>query len=318
MGNRPTILFSLAHPDDESFMVAGVACKYGARGVRLVLATATLGDAGKVGDPPVCSREELPRVRESELRRAVDLLGIDSLHLLGYPDKKLSTADPGRIRGQLVGLLRRYRPAVVITFDPSGFNLHPDHIAISRFTSDAIAAAADPRWLPEAGEPHRVTRLLWTPPLRPEEIGAGPPLGNRPGVDFLVDVQAWSGRKAEALRAHRTQHLSINRIWFDRPDPERALSSEPFRQAWGPPLRSRPEADLFAGMEAGAWSHATGFQVKTPSEAEVAGRSGSVLRDSPSACRGGNEDRQRHGYSLHSKRTVAGPGRLDRLFEPSL
>jgi len=53
MGNRPTILFSLAHPDDESFMVAGVSCKYGARGVRLVLATATLGDAGKVGDPPV-------------------------------------------------------------------------------------------------------------------------------------------------------------------------------------------------------------------------------------------------------------------------
>ena len=175
MPDRPTILFSLAHPDDESFMVAGVSCKYGARGVRLVLATATLGDAGKMGDPPVCSREELPRVRESELRRAVDLLGIDSLHLLGYPDKKLSTADPGRIRGQLVRLLRRYRPALVITFDPSGFNLHPDHIAISRFTSDAIAAAADPRWLPEAGEPHRVTRLLWTPPLRPEEIGAGPP-----------------------------------------------------------------------------------------------------------------------------------------------
>ena len=254
MGHRPTILFSLAHPDDESFMVAGVSCKYAARGVRLVLATATLGDAGKVGDPPVCSREELPRVRESELRRAVDLLGIDSLHLLGYRDKKLCDADPARIRGQLVRLLRRYRPALVITFDPNGFNRHPDHIAISRFTSDAIAAAADPRWLPEAGEPHRVPRLLWTPPLRPEEIGAGPSLGNRAGVDFLVDIRAWSARKAEALRAHRTQHLSINRIWFDRPDPELALSSEPFRQAWGPPLQTRPETDLFAGMETVAGS----------------------------------------------------------------
>ena len=39
--------------------------------------------------------EELPRVRESELRRAVDLLGIDSLHLLGYPDKKLCDCRPG-------------------------------------------------------------------------------------------------------------------------------------------------------------------------------------------------------------------------------
>lgn len=252
MPNRSTILFSLAHPDDESFLVAGVACKYSAQGVRLVLATATPGEAGKVGDPPVCSSKELPRVRESELRRAVDLLGIDVLHLLGYRDKELSKADPAQIRGQLVCLLRRYRPSLVITFDPSGFNQHPDHIAISRFTSDAIAAAADPRWLPEAGKPHQVTRLLWTPPLRPEEIGAGPLLANRPGVDFLVDVKTWSARKAAALRAHRTQHLSINRIWFDRPDPEVALSSEPFRQAWGPSLESRPETDLLAGMDVGA------------------------------------------------------------------
>ena len=248
MLNGSTILFSLAHPDDESFMVAGVACKYGAQGVRLVLVTATPGEAGKVGDPPVCSRKELPRVRERELRRAVDLLGIDVLHLLGYRDKELGKADPARIRGQLVCLLRRYRPSLVITFDPSGFNQHPDHIAISRFTSDAIAAAADPRWLPEAGKPHQVTRLLWTPPLRPEEIGDGPPLAYRPGVDFLVDVQTWSARKAAALRAHRTQHLSINRIWFDRPDPEVALSTEPFRHAWGPSLDLRPETDLLAGM----------------------------------------------------------------------
>ncbi len=260
MGNRPTILFSMAHPDDESFMVAGVACKYGAQGARLVLSTATLGDAGKVGDPPICSREELPAVRERELRRAVDLLGIHSLHLLGYRDKQLSAANPEQIRRQLVRLLRQYRPALVITFDPSGFNLHPDHIAISRFTSDAIATAADPRWLPDEGKPHQVTRLLWTPPLRPEEIGCRQQLVGRPGVDFLVDVRAWSRRKADALRAHRTQHLSIDRIWFNRPNPEMLLSSEPFRQAWGPPLDARPRTDLFAGMDVSAETSAGGLR----------------------------------------------------------
>ncbi len=249
MGNRPTIWFSMAHPDDESFMVGGVACKYGAQGVKLVLSTATLGDAGKVGDPPICSRDELPHVRERELRRAVDLLGIHSLHLLGYRDKELSAVNPEQIRRQLVRIIRQCRPALVITFDPSGFNLHPDHIAISRFTSDAIAAAADPRWLPDEGQPHQVTRLLWTPPLRPEELGWGQQLADRPGVDFLVDVGAWSRRKADALRAHRTQHLSIDRIWFNRPNPEMLLSSEPFRQAWGLPLNARPQTDLFEGMD---------------------------------------------------------------------
>ena len=60
MPNRPTILFSLAHPDDESFMVAGVACKYGARGVRLVLATATLGMPERWGILPSVRGKSCP------------------------------------------------------------------------------------------------------------------------------------------------------------------------------------------------------------------------------------------------------------------
>ena len=112
MGNRPTIFFSLAHPDDESFMVAGVACKYGARGVRLVLATATLGDAGKVGDPPVCSRR---RAAPGERKRAAPGGGSSGNRLspsAGIPGQEAIRCRPGaRIRGQLVRLLRRYRPA---------------------------------------------------------------------------------------------------------------------------------------------------------------------------------------------------------------
>jgi len=249
MENHRTILFSMAHPDDESFMVAGVACKYAAEGVNLVLSTATLGDAGKVGDPPICSTEELPKRRERELRHAVDLLGIHSLHLLGYQDKELAMADPECIRGQLVRIIRQCQPTLVITFDPYGFNLHPDHIAISRFTTDAIAAAADPRWFPDEGKAHQVSRLLWTPPLCPEELGYHWNLAGRPGVDFIIDIQAWSQHKAKALRAHRTQHLSIDRIWFNRVNPEKLLSSEIFRQAWGPPLNSRPQTDLFDGID---------------------------------------------------------------------
>ena len=248
MKKNTTILFSMAHPDDESFMVAGVACKYAAQGIRLVLSTATLGEEGKLGQPPICSRKELGVVREKELRQAVDLLGIHSLHLLGFKDRKLSEADPKKIRKQLIHLIRHYQPDLVITFDPNGFNFHPDHIAISRFTSDAIAAAADPNWLPDEGAPHQVERLLWTSPLRPEELGHRQKLIDHPGIDFIIDVKCWSKNKAEALRVHRTQHLSINRIWFNQPDLEMRLSNESFRQAWGPLLKKRPQDNLFSGM----------------------------------------------------------------------
>ena len=71
-----TLLFVFAHPDDETFLTGGVASKYTDEGVRVVLASATRGESGKVGDPPVCSREELPAVREEELRRAAAILGI--------------------------------------------------------------------------------------------------------------------------------------------------------------------------------------------------------------------------------------------------
>jgi N-acetylglucosamine malate deacetylase 2 len=242
------ICLSFAHPDDEAVLAAGVACRYAAAGVDVVVSVATLGEAGKTGDPPVCTAEDLPSVRERELRTAARILDIRDVVLLGYRDRELAAAPPDAIREKLVRLLRVHRPRIVITFDPNGTNLHPDHVAISRFTSDAIAAAADERWFPDAGEPHQVKRLLWTPPQRPWHLMRAAGFPRLPGVDFVVDITAWSERKAEALGAHRTQHLSINRIFFSQPDADRLLSMELFRQAWGPALAERPCPDLLAGL----------------------------------------------------------------------
>jgi N-acetylglucosamine malate deacetylase 2 len=243
------ILLSFAHPDDETVLAGGVACRYAEEGGRVVVSAATRGEAGKSGDPPVCSREELPNVRESELREAARILGVRQVELLGHKDRELASAPPERIREQLVRLIRHHRPQVVITFDPNGTNLHPDHIAISRFTSDAIAASADSRWCPDAGEPHQVQRLLWTPPQRFWQLLRLPDIAAAPGVDFAVSIASCAARKALALRAHRSQHLSIDRIFFSPPDVERLLSLELFRQAWGPHLLRRPLPDLFAGLE---------------------------------------------------------------------
>lgn len=217
--------------------------------MRLVLITATLGEAGKTGDPPVCKEEDLPKVRESELSTAARLLGITKLHLLGHRDQQLAHVPPETIRRQLVQIIRLHKPQIVITFDPNGANLHTDHIAISRFTTDALAAASDPRWFPDAGPAHQVSRVLWpTPVLFWEALRAGK-LNEQPGIDFIVDIRLWSERKAEALRAHRSQHLSIDRIFFNAPDLELLLSREVFRQGWGPWLPSRPSDDLFAGID---------------------------------------------------------------------
>jgi N-acetylglucosamine malate deacetylase 2 len=242
------ILFSLAHPDDESFGAAGLACRYAAEGATIVLVTATRGQAGKMGDPPRCTREELPAVREVELREAAAILGIATLQLLDYRDGELAGAPADRLRQDLVAAVRRHRPQIVFTFDPNGYNGHPDHVAISRSTADAVAAAADSRWLPECGEAWHVPRLLWTSPLAPWDAARSSNLVAEPGLDFLLDISPWADRKAAALRAHRTQHLSIDRCFFSQPDVDRILRIETFRQGFGPRLRQPPSTDIFEGL----------------------------------------------------------------------
>ena len=229
-------LFIYAHPDDETFGAAGTICLLRSKGWRVVLACATLGQQGKRGDPPVCEAGEIAAVRERELAEAARILDISEVHLLGYEDQALADAPRDEIRRKLVAIVRAVRPDTVFTFDPNGFNAHPDHVAISRFASDAVAAAADPRWYPELGPAHAVSALYWTPLLTPWEERAN--VEAEPSADIVLDVSPWADRKEAALRAHRTQHLSIERYFLSKPNLRALLGVETWRRAW--PGAERP------------------------------------------------------------------------------
>jgi LmbE family N-acetylglucosaminyl deacetylase len=246
------LLCIFAHPDDESFLTAGTMARARARGDAVALICATRGGAGRRGEPPQCDRGDLPAVRERELRAAAAILDVTDVVLYDYPDGALASAPVDEMRGRLVAEIRRVRPDVVITFDPNGTNGHADHVAISRFATDAVQAAADDRWFPEAGPAHATPRLLWTPPIVPWKHEAARSLTDAPaGVDVLIDIRPWAHTKARALRAHRTQHVQIDRFFFG-PESDVVMATEAFRQAWGPALPARPATDLFAGLVAGA------------------------------------------------------------------
>ena len=92
----------------------------------------------------------------------------------------LDAVDPRDAVASIVRHLRRVRPDVVVTFGPDGAYGHPDHIAISQFTTAAVVAAADLRVCRRrcTRQPRMRCRssITWRGRRRP-----GPPIRRRSG-----------------------------------------------------------------------------------------------------------------------------------------
>ncbi len=139
----------LGHPDDESLGIGGTLAKYAAEGVETFLVTATRGDGGRYGnarpgDAQHPGRPALAQIREKELRSAAEVLGVRDVALLDFRDGELDRATPRDAIGAIAQHLRRVQPDVVITFGPDGAYGHPDHVAVSQFTTAALVSAAEP------------------------------------------------------------------------------------------------------------------------------------------------------------------------------
>jgi LmbE family N-acetylglucosaminyl deacetylase len=240
------LLAVLAHPDDESFAIGGTLAKYGVAGVQVVLLTATRGEAARGGEDPVWVAAH----REQELWKAVGVLGVKTLRILGYQDGHLARADRPLLMSRLVAILRELRPQAVVTFGPDGISGHPDHVAIGEATSEAFSLSGQAGYTtgPTSGDlrPHHPLRLFHiTPSPATRQCcrkGKGEFLA--PGLTS-VDVVAFRAVKVRAMQCHASQ---------DQPfpgDPEveagRLHDREYFRLVW-PTMDTPPADDLFEGL----------------------------------------------------------------------
>ncbi len=271
-----------AHPDDEVLGTGGVLARYAAEGVRTVLVTCTDGAVGEIVRPGIATPETLARVREGELRAACTILGVRELHLLGYRDSGMVGTEPNNhpdsfhqsdldaATGRLVGLVRRTRPQVMVTYTEDGGYGHPDHIRAHQIAVAAFEAAGDPARYPEqALEPWAPSKLYYSVWTRSDfkrlldglkEAGLPPPWDieaespDEPGAPdematARVDVRTYALVKQRALGAHRTQ-IEEDSVFLRMPAQlQREVGGhETFFLAQSRVPTSEHEDDLFAGL----------------------------------------------------------------------
>jgi N-acetyl-1-D-myo-inositol-2-amino-2-deoxy-alpha-D-glucopyranoside deacetylase len=232
------LLAVFAHPDDEAFRCGGTLALLAQRGVRVQVLTATRGQAGSRGDPPLCAPEELPVVRENELRCACAALGIQPPILIDYQDGQLSEADPERIVSEILVVVREVRPQIILTYGPDGVSGHPDHIAIGRFAAEAFRRAEGVSALYTLAVPRSLAETLGMTQTHtvPDDV-----------ISLTVDISTVWEAKIAAIRCHRTQ-LGESPILRATTEKQRLfLGAEHFqRTLFRPDLLARPGQDIFA------------------------------------------------------------------------
>jgi mycothiol S-conjugate amidase len=300
-----TLLTVHAHPDDEASKGAATVAKYHAEGVTTVLVCCTGGEEGDLQNPglrepgqpfhgvaPDDEKAKLAELRPLELAESARIIGFDHVEMLGYRDSGMPEsptnehpdsfhqADIDEATGRLVGVVRRLRPQVVLTYgdDQRGYP-HPDHLRVHDVSVLAFDRAGDPDWYPELGEPFQPAKLYYTVWSRARMLAVHQALIDKNGespfdekwferpdhdgrITTKIDVADFQWARSGALKAHATQIDPNEPWWFGLDDDELNLvwPWEEWvlaRSLVGPIPADRKESDLFEGVRASVASDAT-------------------------------------------------------------
>jgi LmbE family N-acetylglucosaminyl deacetylase len=203
-----TILSVWAHPDDETYLAAGVMADAVRNGQRVVCVTATRGEKGSL-DEERWPLDTLGTVRQAEMERCMAVLGISDHRWLDYVDGELGSIDVSEGVARVAELLAEVTPDTVLTFGPEGMTDHPDHKRISEWVSEAFATGAKPG----ARLFHATTTPEWAATFVPRLESFNvyyspdtPPVTPREELAICLDLPPdLRERKLRAIEQHESQ-----------------------------------------------------------------------------------------------------------------
>jgi LmbE family N-acetylglucosaminyl deacetylase len=210
-----TLVSFHAHPDDEALLTGGTLARAAAEGHRVILVTATFGEAGLAG-----SQGDLGARRLRELERSAAALGCAQVICLGYPDSgssgplaedSFAAREPEEPAHRLAEILRAEGADVLTTYDARGGYGHRDHVQVHRVGARAAELAGTLVVLEATVDRTALRRVATVLARVPGLSGLIPPdrfAGSYCAPEELthrVDVRRHLAAKRAALRAHWSQ-----------------------------------------------------------------------------------------------------------------
>ena len=188
----------VAHPADIEFSCAGTMARWAQAGTRICYVLCTSGDVG-IADPGM-TRERAAQIREEEARKAAEITGVHEVVFLGEPDGLLTATL--ELRKKLVREIRRFRPEVVVTGDPTVVWAGDDYINPPDHRAAALAALD--ACFPAAGQPNLFEEIEQVDgykahKMRKVYVTSWGDSTEYVNIDDTIEV------KIEALRAHKSQ-----------------------------------------------------------------------------------------------------------------
>jgi len=182
MPERNVLIIS-PHPDDMEIGMGGTAAKLIDCGIDVVSLVVT--DGRRSTSVYGHSEDEVARLRESEVREAVGILGVEYLILLGLGDVK-SGENRAHFQKELRVALKRFKPEEIYMPHPE-IDKHPTHRAVSSLALETI------KGMPADEMPVRPgiwCYEVWTP------FGT---------YDRIEDISLQMHLKTAAIDAHKSQ-----------------------------------------------------------------------------------------------------------------
>lgn len=135
-----TILGIWAHPDDETFCMAGIMMAAIGNGQKVACVTATRGEKGS-HDEERWPAATIGQVREKEMAEALKIIGCSGHHWLDYIDGELEQVTTSEAVAKIAAVISQVQPDSIFSFGPDGATGHSDHITVSHWAQQAADAA---------------------------------------------------------------------------------------------------------------------------------------------------------------------------------